>query len=165
MLYFEVKLKGKKGIFLGFTGIRLVSFIISALVFIVLVVIAFTLFNLLTSGEEEAQALAFLEDATSKIKQLQRDDSVTMLKSYGKLEENVVLESVDGEDKKDCAGRRACLCLCREMCNKKIIRCKAFKGRVIPITNQENLKGEWEGFITIKKDDKDIKIEGPEKSR
>ena len=154
----EAKLKGKKGIFLGFTGIRLVSFIISALVFIVLAVIAFTLFNLLTSTEEKAQALAFLDDITSKIRQLEKnpDDFPTNLKSVGALEKNVILKVNNNYAHRHCETNNNCLCLCKKEDCAEVIRCKVFKKEI----DFGGVTGECRGSLKIEKSGEKIKITG-----
>ena len=159
-----MKLRGKKGFFIGFIGIRLVSFLIAAINFLVLAIIAIMIWNIFAPDKESYdQSKLFFDDIVSKIEILEQSDSDRKLISQGYLDEDVCLHGGEGFTINKCPNNgNPCICICEgdnSDCNAPL-KCKAFS-KIKTIKLGSDKCGKEFLSITIEKENDKITLNTP----
>lgn len=159
-------MRGKYGVFLGFTGIRLVSFITSAISFLVLVIIGMMIWNIWgPDPKPEVASKAFFDDIENNIRRLESGRFGNTLISSGTLDNGIWLISINADEQlrpRECGGySNSCICLCRDYDDadgcKDVIKCKAFSSDRITHIDIPKLEGE-SLTVELKLHDKRITI-------
>ena len=120
-------MRRKDGSFLGFTGIRLVSFVISAMSFLILVMIAMMIWSVFApEPTADAAATSFFDDFKNKIDLLEKRKTGDSLISAGTIEKGIWIRSVSGQVR-DCRGKgNVCICICKDESCSNVIKCEKF---------------------------------------
>ena len=152
-------MRRKSGTFLGFTGIRLVSFVISAASFLILVMIAMMIWSVFApKPTADAAATSFFEDLKIKINLLEREETGDSFISSGSLEKDIWIRSLHSSQARDCSGGsgKSCICICKGESCSNIIKCEKFS---IELKPPIKLRDKQNVILRLKKNQGAIDVE------